>query len=207
MKPKINENVEAHVIIGGNKQGKSSLVAQLIKGSFDKRREKVVVLNSSNPLAFAGYDYHEDAKILKRNWHGVIRYHNPAGYKQTLTDVYQAVVGGYLYNGAIVFDDCTKYIDPWPAEDIRNFLVDRRMYGLHLFFTTHALRFYPRFCRGMTNTITVFKTAETFNKPEEIRALSYPNSDKLFLAWDFVRDTPNDPKKHIQFHLTVDTGI
>lgn len=206
MKP-INENVEAHAIIGGNKQGKSALVAKLIPVWFDLRSDKIVVLNSSGPKAFSEYSYYTTPVVLRKKWHGIIRYHNPEGYQQTLKDVYQAVIDGYLYNGAVVFDDCSKYLTANPPQEIKDFLIDRRMYGLQLIFTTHALRFYPKFCRAVTNTITVFKTAEEFKSASDLSGLEYANSVGIFEAWKTVQQIPDDPKKFIQAHRTIETGI
>lgn len=204
---KINDDVEAHAIIGGNRQGKSSLVAQLITQWFDMRTNKVVVLNSSGPRAFADYDYHENPEFFKTRWHGVIRYHNPAGYKETLKDVYQAVTEKYLYNGCVVFDDATKYLGDTPPQSIKDFLVDRRMYGLQLIFTTHMLRSYTKFCRGMSNTITVFKTAEVFESLNDMKQLEYPNYPQLFEAWQTVKNIPDVEGKQIQEYRTIETGI
>lgn len=200
------EDAKATAIIGGVQQGKSSLVTKLIEQCYDKRTHKVVILNNTAPLAFSQFDYYEDAAVLSAKWRGVIRYHNPGGFKEAIKDVYEAASSGALRNGAVVFDDCTKYIDPWPSEDIRNFLVDRRMIQLDLIFTTHALAFLPKFCRRMINYITVFKTAENFESPREIKQLGYANYTAIYEAW---RDVMNQPKthKHIQPHHTISTGI
>jgi hypothetical protein len=197
---------EAHAIIGGNQQGKSSLVNLLISKSYDKRSQKVIVLNSSNPLAFQSYFFANNVSQLARKWNGVVRYHNPDGYIQTLNDIYTLAVDGHLRNGAVVMDDCTKYISYNPPQNIKDFLVDRAMYGLDLYFTTHALAFFPAFCRRMVNTITVFKTAENFEKPNELKQLVYPNYNELFSAWSEVMAAPKT-KKFIQPHLTVATGV
>lgn len=197
---------EAHAIIGGNQQGKSSLVKLLIDKTYDKRSQKVVVLNSSNPKAFQSYFTANSANQLERKWNGVIRYHNGDGYNATLDDIYKLAVDGYLRDGAVIFDDCTKYIGYNPPQKIKDFLVDRAMYGLDLYFTTHALAFFPAFCRRMVNTITVFKTAENFEKPNELKQLDYPNYNALFNAWNEVQAMPKS-KQFIQPYLTVETGV
>lgn len=199
-------NWEAHGIIGGNAQGKSSLIVDLLT-AYDMRSQKVVILNNTNPPAFQRFKFIDSPERLKGKWHGVVRYHNPDGFKQSMNDIYQLASDGYLSNGAVVFDDCTKYIEPWPPEVIRNFLVDRRMFSLDLFFTTHALRFLPKFVRGMVNTITVFKTAEVFEKPSELKTLEYSNYHTIYQEWTRVMATPHNPKKYIQEHSTVETGI
>jgi hypothetical protein len=200
------EDAKASAIIGGVKQGKSSLVVNIIDKCYDKRSHKIVILNNSAPIAFEKYTFFNTPQVLKRNWHGVIRYHNPEGFKQTIRDVYEAASSGHLRNGAVIFDDCTKYIDANPAEDIKNFLVDRRMIGLDLIFTTHALRFLPKFCRGMINSVTIFKTAETFESEKEIKALQYPNYSAIYKAWKDIMNQPAT-SRHIQPHHTITTGI
>ena len=200
------EDAEAHAIIGGNKQGKSSLVKLLVE-KYDKRSQKVVILNNSNPLAFSNYAYYSTPDILHKRWHGIIRYHNEAGgFKQSLADVYEAARSKRLTNGCVVFDDCTKYIDSNVPQDVKDFLVDRRMINLDLFFTTHSLAFLPPFVRRMVNTVTVFKTAENFEKPREVKELKYANYEALFDAWtEVMAAAPN--KGFIQPHLTIETGI
>lgn len=197
---------EAHAIIGGNQQGKSSLVKKLIEKAYDKRSQKVVVLNSSNPKAFQGYFFASSKTQLMRKWNGIVRYHNPAGYKETLEDIYSLATEGYLKNGAVIFDDCTKYIASNPPEKIKEFLVDRAMFDLDLYFTTHSLVMLSAWIRRMVNTITVFKTAESFEQPRELKELQYPNYKALFQIWTEVKNTPQT-KEHIQPNLTIATGV
>ncbi|MCW5907317.1 MAG: hypothetical protein KIS94_05625 [Chitinophagales bacterium] len=197
---------EAHAIIGGNQQGKSSLINELITKGYDKRCEKIIVLNSTNPKPFQSYFFCSSPLQLKKKWNGIVRYHNSTGYKETLDDIYQLCADGYLRKGAVVFDDCTKYIGFNPPQKIKDFLVDRAMYDLDLYFTTHALAFFPAWCRRMVNTVTVFKTAETFETSRELKELGYPNYERIFAAWQQTMQTKST-KNFIQPHITIATGV
>lgn len=197
---------EAHAIIGGNQQGKSSLVKQIIENGYDKRKHQIVILNTTNPKAFQSYFFASGKTQLQKKWKGVIRYHNSNGYKQTLQDVYELTVEGYIRNGAIVFDDCTKYMGSNPPEKIKEFLVDRAMYDIDLYFTTHSLAFLPAWVRRMVNTITVFKTAETFEQERELKDLLYPNYRAVFHAWQKVM-AAKPVNSFIQPNYTVATGV
>lgn len=197
---------EAYAIIGGNQQGKSSLVKKLIDAAYDKRKDKVIVLNSSNPRAFQEYFLASQPKQLQRKWNGVVRYHNADGYKQTVEDVWNLVQDGYMRSGCVVFDDCTKYIDEKTPEHIRYFLVDRAMYDIDIIFTTHALAFLPKFIRRMVNVVVVFKTGDGFKVANDLYRLNYPNHEKIFAAYQEVMNLPQS-KEIIQPHIAVATGI
>lgn len=197
---------ESHGIVGFRAQGKSPLVRDLFK-CYDLRSQKILVLTPSIPKAYEGFPVIKNIESLQRRWKGVFLYYNHQSAKQMLKDVHDLVTNGYLKNGLIVFEDCTNYIDPYPSESIKNFLVNNKNYDLDLIFTTHMLRLIPKFCRGMLNSITVFKTNEVFEKPQEMRALDYPNYTELYNAWKRVMAAPNDKKKFIQYHETILTGV
>ncbi len=200
---------EALGIFGGKGQGKSGLVRKLITKCYDMRSQKVVILNNTNPPAFQDYMLVQSPGALMKRWRGVVRYHNPNGCRAGLEDICKLIADGYISNGCVVLDDCTKYIDPNVKHHVKEILVDHRMRDLDLMFTTHALRFMPPFCRAMISTITVFKTGETFDRPAEIKALGYPNYNELFNAWKIIEATPEvkKPKDFIQPFRTIETGV
>lgn len=198
----------AMAVIGGRAQGKSTFIRkQLIDKAYNpKNKDKVLILTPTVPPAYADIDEVTLEVLQTRKWHGKLRYYNHQSAKQMLKDIHDLCTSGKLSKGLIVFEDCTNYIDPWPAESIRNFLVNMRMFDLDLIFTTHALRFLPKFCRGMVNTITVFKTLETFEQPHELKSLEYPNYKQLFENWQSVMKAER-VQGFIQPHLTLQTGL
>lgn len=207
---KRGRNWEAHAIIGGNGQGKSTFAKRDLFPAYDTSKEggqKILILTSTDPPAYDKYRRINNLNDLMRWKHGIVKYYNHESPKQMLKDIHFMCVQGFLKFGAIFFEDCTNYVDDKPGESIKQFLVNRRMFELDMFFTTHALRFLPKFCRGMCNTVTVFKTAEVFEKPNEVRTLFYPNYEQLYLAWREVMATPHDKNNFVQHHLTVTTGL
>ena len=199
---------KAFAFIGGRAQGKSTLIKKLLDSFYSKaQKDKVLILTPTVPPAYEKVKEVDLEFLQTKNWYGMVRYYNHDDAKQMLKDVHHLCIQGKLRKGCIVFEDCTNYIDPWPAESIRNFLVNMRMFDLDLIFTTHALRFLPKFCRGMVNYITVFKTAETFENPKELRQLAYPNYHHLYIGWQEVMHTQRDESSFVQAYRTVDTGL
>lgn len=215
----------AGAIIGGKAQGKSTLTVEHILPAYDLKKDRVLILTLTDPPAYAKFKrvkHNKDKtgsedtaktiftdnplEALKKWKCGVVKYYNFQDAKQMVKEVHDLCVGGYLRRGAVVFEDCTNYIDPLPAESIRNFLVNHRMFDLDLFFTTHALRFLPKFCRGMVSNVTVFKTNEAYEKASELRTYQYPNHHALFKGWKECMDAPRKPGR-IQHHVTIETGV
>lgn len=203
----------ANAIIGGKAQGKSTFIKKLI-ALYNGPTDKVIILTSQNPPAYEKFKRVQSIDDIKRLKKGVVKYYdydNPYQMINNLRDLatkgWETSQGHQVFKtGAIVFEDTTNYLEHNPPRGVKNFLVDHRMMELDLFFVTHALRFLPKFVRGMVSTITVFKTAETFNKPEEVRTLGYPNSENLYNAWCQVMNTPKT-NDFIQPHITIETGV
>lgn len=197
----------AMALIGGRAQGKSTYARKkIIEPCYDLRTDKILVLTPTVPPAYGDIREVTLHELQNRRWHGMLRYYNHQSAKQMLKDIHDLCTANKLRKGLLVFEDCTNYIDPWPAESIRNFLVNMRMFDLDLIFTTHAIRFLPKFCRTMVNTVTTFKTAENFRSPEELRQLGYANYEALYNGWKYVMEQPK-VEGYIQAHRTIDTGI
>lgn len=203
----------ANAIIGGKAQGKSTFIKKLI-ALYNGPTDKVIILTSQDPPAYAKFKRVHSIDEIKRLKKGVVKYYDYNEPHNMINDLRDLATQGWetstghkkFTGGAVVFEDTTNYLEHNPPRGVKNFLVDHRMMELDLFFVTHALRFLPKFVRGMVSTITVFKTAETFNKPEEIRQLGYPNSDNLFNAWSEVMAAPKT-NEFIQSHITIETGV
>lgn len=216
-------DAEAHAIIGFNGTGKSSLFAETIVPCYDLRSQKILILNSATPRPFENYYRVNNINALMRKWHGVILYHNPAGAKQTLIDVYNLANQGYFYNGALMIDDATKYTNGNLPQPVKDFLVDRKAFNLDLFVTTHLLKFVPPFCRSLLNTITLFATTDVLKSYKDVDNLDYSNSVAIYNAWKSVVDMgiqyevppvlkdgkviKEGKRKRIQPHKTIATGV
>lgn len=197
---------EAHAIIGFKAEGKTTFVRKVADASYDYRTDKVIVICNTVPPALADLSYVDNPEKLRKGWVGIIRYFNPEGYEETVSDIVDLVEQGYIKKGAIFFDDVTKYITANPQEKIKRVLTDHRMRDLDLFFITHALRMLPKFCRAMISTVTMFKTAENFEHPRDVRQLDYSNYEAIYHGWKKVKATPRIPG-YIQTHVTVETGV
>lgn len=196
---------EAHAIIGAKAQGKTSYMRKLADNTYNYTSQKVVVICNTKPPALADLVYVKNPDQLRKRWRGIIRYYNEAGYEQTVEDIVQLIEEGYITNGAVFFDDVTKYIDSNPQKVVKRVLTDHRMRDLDLYFITHGLGILPKFCRLMINTVTTFKTNESFDHPRDLKGLNYGNSYSLYHNWRKVMDSPR-VSGYIQPHLTTETG-
>jgi hypothetical protein len=197
---------ETNVIVGFKGQGKSPYIRELIK-AYDLRKQQILVICPSNPLSFQDLIELKSLKALKgRKWHGIFKYYNNEDEMQMLYDIKDLCDSGDLKNGAIFFDDCAAYMDSNVPRVLRSFLINHKNKDLDLFFVSHMLRMVPPFIRGNSSTVTVFKTAETFEKVGDMRALDFPNYEELFNAWMEVKGLKKT-KNWIQPHITIETGV
>jgi hypothetical protein len=201
------ETREANAVIGGKEQGKSTFTSEIIE-MYRAAGERVVILTETEPHAYKKYPRVKLVESLGRpDCPRVVKYYNRLDARRMLKDVYRLCVDGKIKSGLLVMEDATNYLDPWPVIEVRQFLTNHRMFHLDIIITSHSLDLFPNFCRKMVSSVTIFQTAEVFEKDREIKSLKYGNHVNLFKAWQKCMRTPKNKKSYIQYHETIATGI
>lgn len=201
------ESREANAIIGGKEQGKSTFTSSIID-AYAAYGERVIILTETEPHAYRKYKRVKMVESLARpDCPKVVKYYNREDPFIMLRDIYKLCIDGKIRSGLLVMEDATNYLDYNPVREIRQLLTNHRMFHLDIIITSHALSLFPKFCRKMVSTVTVFQTAEGFEDPREIKSLGYPPYKSLYKAWVNCMKTPKNTKKFVQYHETIITGV
>lgn len=189
-------------LVGRNGTGKSSFLIQyflpkLLKGEY----QKVFIISMTNPKAFTGIKRIANLDDLERWKKGALLYYDYQDSDQMLLDVRSHCDNGNICDGALILDDCSNYLEHYPAKPVRNFINNHRMYGLDVFFTCHDYKDLSSFVRRRLNRITVFKT-ELIRDERELKGLDYPSHQNLYIAQKLVMNSKNDHE-----HLTIQTRV
>lgn len=194
---------ESHAIIGAKGTGKSTFTRDLINASYNASNQRILIVSQTDPGAYADLPRIDTlSKLATWKGNGIVKFYSNEGAAKMMAGLVTLAQKGVLKNGLIVFEDCTNYITANPHESIKNFLVNHRMYNLDLIYTTHSLKFIPKFFWKLLASVTVFKTLDTFTSYKEVEAREVPNAMAVFSAWQKVK------LNHSQFfHLTIKTGL
>lgn len=188
-------------IIGVNGTGKSTFATNEIIPCYDLRVKKAVIVTQTidNP-AFKKIQKVTDFEELSSLRNGAVKFwdFDSGDDFKLLLKLHDIIVRGALRNGVMLFEDCTNYVDSNPHRIIKTFNVNHRMYGLDLFWTTHALTDLPKWFRKRMNLITIFKTGDTFTSERDVKSLGYSNYRAVYETWVKVMNHP-DP----HYHLTI----
>jgi hypothetical protein len=177
------------IIVGRKATGKSTYLCDLAKAYTEANSNKrFLIVDVNGSPAYSQFPlltdhqlatWKEDAKTR------VAKYYHP-DHEKMFENIKK------FRNGAIVFEDCTKYILPNPSLDVRMYLTDHRMWNVDLFFTFHSLNRIPPFFWEMTAWIVLKKTQDTNFKKFENRI---PNYELVRKTWEEVMKSP-DPYIH-----------
>lgn len=128
--------------------------------------KKVLIIDVNGSPAYKHHTLIDDATLLSGRWKkGIVRYHNK-DHEAMLENIITLCENKDLWQGGLIlFEDCTKYIDPNPGKVIKSFLVDHRMWNADLIFTFHSFKRIPPFFWEMASYVTFFKTQEIFEGP------------------------------------------
>jgi hypothetical protein len=168
------------VIIGRKATGKSTYACNLAKEYVKANPTKrFLIVDVNGSPAYNEFPLLDESKL--RTWKPdaklrVAKYYNP-----NHTEMFAAIQN--FRNGAILFEDCTKYILPNPSAEIRMYLTDHRMWNVDLFFTFHSLNRVPPFFWEMTAWVVLKKTQDTDIKSFKNRI---PNFKDIEKAWNSV---------------------
>lgn len=194
--------------IGINKTGKSSRMLEVLQKSYNPNIHRVLILTQTTPTAYNSLTRFTTYEQLKAFKSGIALFwdyeREPEEMVRTLcTVIDEGEKNGrkYLQNGAIIFEDCSNYLEHNPARPIKTFLGNHRMYHLDLFFTVHSFKDLPSFLRRRMNYIRTFKTLDTFANYKRLEQLDYPNAENIHRAWVEVMNHPDN-----YYNLTIRTG-
>lgn len=203
-----DDDYKRGAFIGKNNTGKSTVVIDMVRKSYDPNTHRVLLICDTDPKAYTGitrlYTYDE----LKNFKCGIAKFFDykcdPAQMIENIIAIIregQDTAAKPLQNGAIVFDDCSNYIRTNPPVSVTTFLGNHRMYHLDLFFTVHSIKDLPSLLRRRMSFFTVFKTLDSFQSHKRLESLDYPNAENLYKAWVKVM---NDPSEYS--NMTIKTG-
>lgn len=203
-----DDDYKRMAFIGKNKTGKSTVVIDLVRKSYDQATHRVLLICDTDPKAYDGITRLYTYDQLRNFKSGIAKFFDyktdPAQMIENIIDIIregQNKADKYLQNGCIVFDDCSNYIRTNPPVSVTTFLGNHRMYHLDLFFTVHSIADLPALLRRRMSFFTVFKTLDSFQTYKKVEALNYPNAENLYKAWVQVMNDPNQYS-----HLTITTG-
>jgi hypothetical protein len=168
----------ASLVVGRKRTGKSTYTNKLAKDYAARHPGKKVLIIDVN--GSPAYKEHQqiDREQFKRWNKGIKRF-----YESDHEEMF-AFITQHFRNGLIIFEDCTKYIDPLPSRQIKTFLVDHRMWDADLVFTFHSLMRVPKFFWEMTAYIVLKKTQD---EEKELLRRPIPNKPAVLAAWRRVQ--------------------
>lgn len=182
---------EAMIMVGRKHTGKSTLANQIAKG-YARPGRKVLIINVNGSPAYAAHPMITYDKMKRWRSGGIYQF-----YDRDHDRMFEFLMSHYdpavrKFRGLIVFEDCTKYIDPNPSKLIKSFLVDHRMWDADMLFTFHSLSMVPQFFLKMTTRMILLKTQDVMTPS---RAREYenriPNWKDVHAAFQRVMESQN----------------
>jgi hypothetical protein len=200
---------EAIMMVGRKRTGKSTLTNKIARGMVGPYRRVLIIDVNGSPaykdIPEIGYD-----KLARWRSGGIYKFYDPDHERMfdfftthygPQYDERGTKIGNRPFHGFMVFEDCTKYIDPNPSKKVKTFLVDHRMWDADLLFTFHSLALVPPFFWRMTSRIILLKTQDTEGNMRRL-SNTIPNYKDVKAAHEqLMRD--NNPFAH----KVVDTLI
>jgi ABC-type phosphate/phosphonate transport system ATPase subunit len=183
----------AIAICGRKHTGKSTFARNMLL----KLNHKVVIVDPNGSPAYNQIQKIEVSK-LRTLKSGIVKIYtpNPKQLFEELWDIMHDKNGDPIrWNGTILFDDATKYIDSKPSEKVKSILVDHRMYSLNLLFTFHAISFIPPFFWKMLTNIVLLKTQDLMEENYREYSKKIPNFTEIYSEWMEVMAS-KDPYAH-----------
>lgn len=190
------------VIVGRKRTGKSTLANTIAKG-YAKPGRRVLIIDVNGSPAYAEHEMISYDKLRRWRSGGIYKFYDPDNERMFnfLTtrfgpqfDADGNHLGSKKFNGLIVFEDCTKYIDSNPSRQIKMFLTDHRMWDADLLFTFHSLSMVPPFFWRMTSKVILLKTQDTVGQQRALEN-KVPNWKDVQAAYTRVMNNP-DPFAH-----------
>lgn len=193
---------EAMIIIGRKHTGKSTLANKIAKGYSGPYR-RVLIIDVNGSPAYNKHELITYDKLSRWRSGGIYRF-----YDRDHERMFEFLMEHFnpqhrKFHGLLVFEDCTKYIDPNPGKQIKSFLVDHRMWDADMLFTFHSLALVPPFFWRMTSKVIMLKTQDVMTSQKEREYSNrIPNWKQVHAAYTRVMADTNP-----YAHEVVDTLI
>ncbi|HWY13347.1 MAG TPA: hypothetical protein VN026_18605 [Bacteroidia bacterium] len=141
---------------------------------------------------------------IKRWNKGIKKFYDPDHEKmfQFIIDFFSIRNNPRGFDGLILMEDCTKYIDATPDKQMKTFLVDHRMWRADLIFTFHSIDIIPKFFWKMVNYVEIFKTQDVFEGRDRELSRRIPNYKDVLKVHEKVMKHKSD-----YYHESVRTLI
>lgn len=149
----------AMVIVGRKRTGKSTLANKIASSKAYKNR-RVLIINVNNSPAYNEHPVISYPEMMAWKGSGTYQFYDRDHERMfaRLLEIFKPERN--RFNGLILFEDCTKYIESHPSKQIKSFLVDHRMWNADLLFTFHSLTMVPPFFWQMTSKLILLKTQD-----------------------------------------------
>jgi hypothetical protein len=163
------------LIVGRRYTGKSTLCKKMALWYAEKTKKRVLIIDVN------GAEVYDDLQHLSENqfktWcnDDANEYSKVACFYLSDEDYMMEIISQNFKNGAVFFEDCTKYIEAKPKKIVKKFLVDCRMWNADLFFTFHSLISVPIFYWTMTNKVFLLRTNDILEKKDNFFIRRIPN--------------------------------
>lgn len=183
----------AYLVLGGKGKGKTTLLMDLIEIYLTEfLNNRVFVHDPSNAfheIKFVVKTIEELEEILKsEKWKkGAIRF---IGSGKENTQKMHELLGEYLTDAAVVFDEWSEYVLPNPTDWQMKMLIKHRNSRIEVFYVGHGLLDVPpKFVRGSKiNRIILLDTGEEGLTENDLK--KYACRKKLFPAYERVQAAP-----------------
>lgn len=145
---------EIIIIVGKKGCGKTTLAKKII-GKSTKKTLVVDMLDHPSYREFPTVS-HEKLKLWKSGNYRV--------YNGNILDILQQV-NKNVWNALIIFEDCSRYIDPNVGRGIKALFAESKQHNQDLILMFHALAEIPPYIARMYDKLIMFRTDEVIDKP------------------------------------------
>ncbi len=177
------------LIVGGRGSGKTDFVKNLIY-QIPKRRIICDTFDSPVWKTFKTYLHPErESERIKEIGFDNVKSQDKGAFKLISSDtdrIFQTIESD-AWNSLVVIEDATRFIRKNVDESVRKFVLDTKQKNLDLIFIFHSLSDVPPDLIRWSDTLTLFKTNETFTSYMRNK---FPNQ-MIEKAFEKVRTLPD----------------
>lgn len=177
-------------VVGFQGTGKSTEMRKLAETVAKSGDKKTLIIDVNNSAAYKDIQLLNYAKFqywMENQEGGIKKFYDPDKDK-----MFNFLITKF-YNGVLVFEDATKYIDARPKMNVRSYLTDHRMSNLDIFFMFHSIELIPPFFLKMTNYLTIFKTDDVIQENWNFykKRFGHKHAERILACWNNVIASKN----------------
>lgn len=164
---------EIIVIVGRKGCGKTTFAKKIIKAS----RKKVLIVDL---LDHPGYrEFPQITTEQLPTWVA-------GNYRIFRGDINNTLVrvNKDVWNALIIFEDCSRYIEPNVGKSIKSLFAESKQHNQDLILMFHALTEIPPYVARMMDKLVMFRTDEVIDKP-----------NGKFYNWETIRTAQHRVRK------------